>query len=195
VAYWQMHAFQTLFCCCLLYAIPTFGAGAAPILRYPSPKGDLVVLVERHPEKADTVRLEGASGKVFLTLAVDDEVKEGTVQEGSVLWNAGGDGVAFAAGNSRLFDAHAFIRTNEGWKHLKLPKPGDPEKTVWESYHSVPSKWQGNRLSLAVSGPHGGKPGAPGYSGSMTVAIDVEGGSAKKVGEDIVIVVPDKETR
>jgi hypothetical protein len=190
-----MRSFRTtLFCCSLPLLSPAFAAEPAPLVRYPSPKGDLVVLVERHPEKADTVRLEGVSGKVFLTLAVEDEVKAGRAKEGSVLWNAAGDGVAFAVGNSRLFDAHAFIRTKEGWKHLKLPKPGDAGKTVWDSYHSVPSEWQGNRLSLVVSGSHSGEAGAPRFSGSMMVAIDVEGGSAKKVAEDIVTVVPDKES-
>ena len=146
-----------------------------------------MLLVERHPEKPDTVRLEGPSGKLFLTLTVEDEAKEGEVKEGSLKWNAAGDGVAFSVGNSREFNAHAFIRTKEGWKHLKLPKPGD-EKTVWDSYHAIPSSWQGNRLSLTVSGPHAGKEGAPAYSGSLVVAVDIEGGSAKKVEETIVAV-------
>lgn len=191
---WQMHSLQTIICC-LLFTSPAFAAGEAPLERHRSPKGDLNVLVERHPQKPDIVRLEGASGKVFLTLAVDDEVKDGEVKEGSVLWNAAGDGVAFAVGNSRLLYAHAFIRTTEGWKHLKLPEPGDGGKTVFDSYHSVPSAWQGNRLTLTVTGPHAGQAGAAAYQGAITVAVDIEGGSAKKVAEDIVTVVPGKEAR
>lgn len=151
----------------------------------------MVLLVERHPEKPDIVRLEGVSGKVFLTLAVEDDEKEGAIKEGSLLWSGGADGVAFAVGNTRSFKAHAFIRTKEGWKHLKLPAPGD-DKTVWDSYHSVPTQWQGERLTLTVSGPHAEKSAAPAYSGSMIIAIDVEGGTAKKIEESIV-VAPVKE--
>lgn len=178
-----MHSFQSILGCLLFsLSLPL----AAEPARFPSPKGDLVLLVDRDPEKPDTVRLEGVSGKLFLTLAVEDEAKEGELKEGSLIWNAAGDGVAFAVGNSREFNAHAFIRTKEGWKHLKLPKPGD-EKTVWDSYHALPAGWQGNRLSLAVSGPHAGKEGAPAYSGTMVVAVDIEGGTAKKVEESIVV--------
>lgn len=178
-----MHSFHSILGCLLLSAsLPL----AAEPERFPSPKGDLVLLVERLPDKPDTVRLEGASGKLFLTLKVEDEAKEGEIKAGSLMWNAAGDGVAFSVGNSREFNAHAFIRTKEGWKHLKLPKPGD-EKTVWDSYHAVPSGWEGKRLSLTVSGPHAGREGAPAYSGSMVVAVDIEGGTAKKVEETIVV--------
>jgi len=187
-----MHSFQSILGCLFFSLVSPLAAEAE---RYPSPKGDLVLLVERHPDKPDTVRLEGVSGKLFLTLGVEDEAKEGEIKEGSLIWNATGDGVAFAVGNSRLFNAHAFIRTKEGLKHLKLPKPGD-EKTVWDSYHAVPSSWQGKRLSVTVSGPHAGKEGAPAYSGSMVVAVDIEGGSAKKVEESIVATeVKDKASR
>jgi hypothetical protein len=186
-----MTSFRTIFYCCLLAGSPVLAADTAATQRYPSPKGDLVLLHLRHPDKPDIVRLEGVSGKVFLTLAVEDDMKEGEIKEGSLIWSAGADGVAFAVGNTRSFKAHAFIRAKEGWKHIKLPEPGD-EKTVWDSYHSVPTKWQGDRLSLTVSGPHAEKSAAPGYSGSMVVAIDVERGTAKKVEESIV-VVPAKE--
>lgn len=182
-----MITFRTLLLCGLLPLSSGFAAEGEAIVKYPSPKGDLVLLVERRPQAADTVRLEGVSGKLFLTLAVEDEVKDGQVKEGSLLWNAAGDGVAFSVGNSRLLDAFAFIRTKEGWKHLKLPGPGDGGKIIWDNYHALPSKWEGKHLTLTVSGPHAGKADAPTYAGAMTVEIDPEGGSAKKIDETIVV--------
>jgi hypothetical protein len=183
-----MASFRSISWCCLLSVTsPAFAVDTAASLRYPSPKGDLVVVVEQHPEKPDTARLEDASGKVFLTLAVEDGAKEGAVMEGSMVWSAGADGVAFAVGNSQLFKAHAFIRTKDGWKHIKLPEPGDGAKIVWDNYHAVPAKWTGDRLTLTVSGPHVAKTDNPTYTGSMIVAIDVEGGTAKKVEESIVV--------
>ena len=179
---------RAIFFCCLLSATSLHAAETGSVLRLPSPKGDLVLLVERHPQAADKLRLEGVSGKEFLTLSVNDDVKEE-----SIVWNASGDGVAFAVGNSRLLDAHAFIRTKEGWKHLKLPEPGGDGKT-WESHHCIPSKWEGSRLSLVITGPHEGKPDTTTYSGSMTVMIDPETGTAKKTGENIV-VAKDEESR
>jgi hypothetical protein len=168
-------------------------AQADPALRFPSPKGDLVLLVERNPDKADTIRLEGPSGKLFLTLAVEDDLKNGQIKEGSVLWNAAGDAAAFAVGNSQKFDAWAFVRAKEGWKYLKLPKPVDAEKTALTSYQSVPSKWQGNRLTLNITGSQSGKADAPGFSGTLVVAVDVEAGIAKKVEENIVTQAAVKE--
>ena len=137
----------------------------------------------------------GPSGKLFLTLAVEDDLKNGQIKEGSVLWNAAGDAAAFAVGNSQRFDAWAFVRAKEGWKYLKLPKPGDAEKTALANYQSVPSKWEGNRLTLTITGSPSGKADAPGFSGSLVVAIDVEAGTAKKLEENIVTPAPAQESR
>ncbi len=181
-----MHAFQnTIACCALLLAGPVFAAEKAELTRYPSPKGDLVLLVEHHADKPATVRLEGASGKLFLTLEADDSEKTAQIKEDSLLWDAKSDAVAFAVGNPRSLKAHAFIRTTKGWVHLKLPEPGDGKAAVYESYHSIPSKWDGNVLTLTVSGPHAEKPAKGAYAGTMTVAVDIEGGTAKKVEEKI----------
>lgn len=143
-----------------------------------------MLLVGQQTTGADTVKLEGVSGKEFLTFAVDDELKEGEVKDGTVLWSPASDGVAFAAGNKALIQAFAFVRTTEGWKPLKLPTPG-AEGKVLENPHVQPSKWQGKQLVLTISGPHGDKAGAETYSGTMTVAIDPESGVAKKVEENI----------
>lgn len=187
MAYSQMHPFQTILCCgCLLSSAPAFGAEGDKIVRFPSPKGDLVLLVVQRSDGADTVKLEGVSGKEFLTFAVDDEMKEGEVKEGSVLWSPDSDGVAFAAGNSRLLEAFAFVRTKEEWKPLKLPEPGGEGK-IWDNHHVLPSKWLGKNLTLTISGPHAGKADAPTYAGAMTVAIDPESGIAKKIDEKIVV--------
>ena len=189
----RMITLRTIFCCCLLSAVPAFAAEGDKIVRFPSPKGDLVLLVVQRSQGADTVKLEGVSGKEFLTLSVDDEVKEGEVKEGSVLWSPDSDGVAFAAGNSRLLEAFAFVRTKEEWKPLKLPEPGSDGK-VWDNHHVQPLKWQGKQLVLTISGPHAGKADAPSYAGSMTVAIDPEAGVAKKIEENIVVEKDDKES-
>ena len=151
-----------------------------------------MLLVERNPEKADTIRLEGPSGKLFLTLAVEDDVKNGQIKDGSVLWSPAGDAAAFSVGNPQKFDAWAFVRTKEGWKYLKLPKPGDAEKTALASYQSVPSKWQGDRLTLDITGSQTGKADAPVFSGVLVVAIDVEGGSARKIEEKVIAQAPVK---
>lgn len=182
-----MHAFQnTILCCALLLAGPASAAEKAELTRYPSPKGDLVLLVEHHSDKPATVRLEGASGKLFLTLEADDSEKTAQIKEDSLLWDAKSDAVAFSVGNSRSLKAHAFIRSKEGvWKHIKLPEPGDGKTATYESYHSIPTKWDGNVLTLTVSGPHAEKPTKGAYAGSMTVAVDIEGGTAKKVEEKI----------
>jgi hypothetical protein len=189
-----MHTFQTLICGVLLSSTPAFAAEGDKIVRFPSPKGDLVLLVVQRAQGADTVKLEGVSGKEFLTFAVDDELKEGEVKEGTVLWSPESDGVAFAAGNKGLLQAFAFVRTKEQWKPLKLPEPGG-EGNIWDKHHVQPSKWQGKQLVLTISGPHAGKADAPTYAGTMTLAIDPEAGVAKKVEENIVVEEDDKESR
>ncbi|WP_367871113.1 hypothetical protein [Luteolibacter sp. Populi] len=188
-----MLPFRTIIPCLLICS--AFATQAAP-LRFPSPKGDLVLLVDRNPDKADTIRLEGPSGKLFLTLAVEDDLKTGQIKEGSVLWSPAGDAAAFAVGNDQKFEAWAFVRATEGWKYLKLPKPADAEKGTLTSYQSIPSKWQGDRLTLNITAASPtAKPDAPALSGSLVVAIDVEGGSAKKVEETIATPAPVKEAQ
>lgn len=189
-----MHTFQTLICGVLLSSTAAFAAEGDKIVRFPSPKGDLVLTVMQRSEGADTVQLKGVSGKEFLTFAVDDELKEGEVKDGTVVWSPNSDGVAFAAGNKGVLKVFAFIRTREEWKPLKLPEPGGDGK-VWENAHVQPSKWQGKQLVLTVSGPHAGKADAPAYAGTMTLAIDPEAGVAKKVEENIVVEKDDKESR
>ncbi|WP_035605564.1 hypothetical protein [Haloferula sp. BvORR071] len=179
----------TLLCSCLLALSPVSAAEETPVQRYPSPKGDLVLLVQPHPEKPDKVWLEGVSGKLFLTLAVEDDLKQGEIKEGSILWSAGSDAVAFAVGNPQHLDTHVFVRTKEVWKDLKLPKPNDEKGNPLVGSQSVPAKWQGNVLSLTISGPSPtGAAATPSYSGSMSVAIDIEAGTAKKVEEKIEAV-------
>jgi hypothetical protein len=179
-----MHPFRTILCCCLLAASSSFAAPGDKVVRLPSPKGDLVLLVEQRTTGADTVKLEGVSGKEFLTFAVDDELKEGEVKDGTILWSPASDGVAFAAGNKSVIQTFAFVRTTTGWRPLKLPAPG-AEGKVLENPHVQPSKWQGKQLVLTISGPHGGQAGAGTYTGTMTVEIDPESGVAKKIEEDI----------
>lgn len=189
-----MNAFRPLaWCACILATAPAFAAEGDKIVRFPSPKGDLVLLVEHRAQGADVVRLEGVSGKEFLTLAVDDEVEGGVVKEGSLVWSAGSDGVAFAAGNDRILQAFAFVRTKEQWKPLKLPEPGSEGK-VWKNHHVQPFKWTGKHLVLTITGPHPAEPGAPGYSGTMTVEVDPEAGTARKSEENIVVEKMDKES-
>lgn len=188
-----MHPLRTILCCCLLSATPVFAAEGDKVLRFPSPKGDLVLTVVQRAEGADTVELKGASGKEFLSFIVDDELKEGEVKDGSVVWSPNSDGVAFAAGNKNALKAFAFIRTKEEWKPLKLPEPGDKDK-VWEGAQVQPSKWQGKQLVLTISGSHGGRSGAPAYTGTMTVAVDPEAGVAKKIEQRIAVENDDKES-
>ena len=179
-------------CGCLLALTPAFAAEEDKLIQAPSPKGDLVLLVEQHSQGADVVRLEGVSGKKFLTLAVNDELEGGQVTEGSVLWNAESNGVAFAAGNERTLRAFAFVRTKEEWKPLKLPEPGGDGK-VWENRHVQPAKWVGKTLVLTVTGPHPAQAGSPAYAGTMTVAVDPEAGTARKIVENIVVEKPAAE--
>ncbi|QJE94492.1 hypothetical protein [Luteolibacter luteus] len=181
-----MHPFRTILCCCVLSAAPAFAAEGDKVVRFPSPKGDLVLLVVQRSAGADTVKLEGVSGKEFLTFAVDDELKEGEVKDGTVQWSPNSDGVAFAAGNKSILQTFAFVRTKEEWKPLKLPEPGGEGK-VWANHHVQPAKWQGKQLVLTITGPHDGKAGTETYAGTMTVAVDPESGVAKKVEENIAV--------
>lgn len=189
-----MLTLRTILCCSLLSAAPAFAAEGDKTVRFPSPKGDLVLLVVQRAQGADTVKLEGVSGKEFLTFAVDDELKEGEVKDGTVLWSPDSDAVAFAAGNKGLLQTFAFVRTKEEWKPLKLPEPGGEGK-VWENHHVQPAKWQGKTLVLSISGPHGGKAEGATYAGTMTLQIDPESGTAKKTDENIVAEKNDKESR
>jgi hypothetical protein len=183
--WWRMHPFRTILCCSLIAASPSFAADDKAV-RIPSPKGDLVLLVEQRTTGADTVKLEGVSGKEFLTFAVDDELKEGEVKNETVLWSPASDGVAFAAGNKSMIQAFAFVRTTAGWKPLKLPVPGAEGKAL-ENPHVQPAKWQGKQLVLTISGPHGGQAAAGTYAGTMTVEVDPEAGVAKKIEENISV--------
>ncbi len=187
-----MNAYRPLALCAALIG-PAFPVEAEKTLRFPSPKGDLVLFVDQQEQGADVVRLEGVSGKKFLTLAVDDEVKGGVVKQGSLVWSEGSDGVAFAAGNERILQAFAFVRTKEQWKPLKLPEPGGEGK-VWKNHHVQPFKWTGKQLVLTITGPHPAEADAPGYSGTMTVEVDPEAGTARKSTENIVVEKVDKES-